>query len=192
MKKILSLLLCYVFLQAETFALRGGPGGAGSKRLTGSYSGVLTQVGGSGLGLFLLDANNQGASNGQIVFFAQVVASQGPGGFGASATGGHYFSGSITGLTDPTTGQFSGLFNALTTVTSVVGVVTTSQTINISGSMKLNVSAGTGTGNTQIITGTAAAQTAGVAAPSQYTVSGWQTSTNAVSGGFGTVTGSGS
>jgi hypothetical protein len=196
MKKILSLLLCYVFLQTETFALRGGPGGSGSKKLTGAYSGVLTQSGGPGLGLFLLNAINSGASNGEIVFFAQVTAAPGagPGGFGlgSSTSGGHYFSGSVTGLSDPTSGTFYGLFNALTTVTTVVGAVTTSQTVNISGSMKLTVSAGTGSGNSQIITGTASAETAGVAAPSTYTVSGWQTSSDSVSGGFGTVTGSGS
>ena len=43
MKKILSLLMCYVFLQAETFALRGGPNGAGAGKVTGSFSGIMLE-----------------------------------------------------------------------------------------------------------------------------------------------------
>jgi hypothetical protein len=188
MKKLLSLLLCFVFLQAETFALRGGPSGAGSRKFNGFYSGVLTQVGGPALGLFLLSAASSGASNGQIVFFAQTGSTApvlpGPIGFGASS-GGRFFSGTITGLTDPTSGSYYGLFNATTQVSTSTGAVSIITTISIAGTMKLNVSTGTGTGNTQQITGTAAAQTSSSGTASSFTVSGWQTSSDAVAGGFG-------
>ena len=194
MKKILSLLLCYVFLQTETFALRGGPGGAGSNKLSGSYGGTLTQNSGSGLGLFLINATNEGASNGQIVFFASTGTSIGIGfgplGFGVNS-GGRYFAGSITGLTDPNSGTYYGLFNATTQVSTTSGAVAVITTISIAGTMKLTVSPGTGSGNTQIITGTAAAQTSSSATSSQYTVAGWSTSASAVAGGFGQVANSG-
>jgi hypothetical protein len=192
MKKILSLLLCFVFLQAETFALRGGPGGAGSRKFTGSYSGVITEVSGSGLGLFLLDAKSTGSSSGSIVFFAQNTtgaAVPGVPGFGATA-GGRYYAGTITGLVNPTTGEFSGLFNATTQVSTSTGAVAVVTTISIAGTMKLSISTGTATGNTQLITGTAAAQTSSSTSASQYTISGWQTSSEAVGGGFGQVTSS--
>jgi hypothetical protein len=190
MKKILSLLLCYVFLQTETFALRGGPGGAGSKKFTGSYSGTLTQNGGSGLGLFLLSANSQGSANGSIVFFAQntTTGPTGPGpiGFGSSS-GGRYYAGTITGLVDPNSGTYYGLFSATATLTTTTGAIAVVSTISIAGTLKLNVSVGTGAGNTQIITGSAAAQTSSSTAAGNYTVSGWQTSSDAVSNGFGQV-----
>jgi hypothetical protein len=191
MKKILSLLLCYVFLQTETFALRGGPGGAGSRKFTGSYSGVLTATTGSSLGLFLLTASNQGSANGSIVFFAQNATTAtgpiGPGpGFG-STSGGRYYSGTLTGLVDPNSGTYYGLFSAIATTTTTTGAVAIVSTIVCSGSLKLTVAAGTGSGNTQIISGSASAQTSSSTSATTYTVSGWQTSTDAVANGFGQV-----
>ena len=193
MKKILSLLLCYVFLQTETFALRGGPGG--NKKLSGAYSGIITQVGGGAdIGLFLLNATSQGASSGQIAFFSQSSSTStgriGPiGPIGLSSGGGSYFySGTMTGLTNPNTGDFTGVFTgsvAATTGTASISLTLTTRTI--AGSIKLAVQPGGRTGQTQQISGTASAQaeTNGVTGPlKQYTVAGWQTSTDAVSGGF--------
>ncbi|MEO6785574.1 MAG: hypothetical protein ABI318_05515, partial [Chthoniobacteraceae bacterium] len=75
MKKLLSLLLCYVFLQTETFALRGGPSNSGGETVNGSYSGIMTETTGSGdIGLFLLTATSSGASNGQFVIFSGSAA----------------------------------------------------------------------------------------------------------------------
>lgn len=192
MKKILSLLLCYVFLQTETFALRGGPGG--NKSLAGAYSGVMTQVGGgSDIGLFLLNASSKGASSGQIAFFSQssstggLVGRIGP--IGLSTGGGSYFySGTMTGLTNPNSGAFTGVFTgsvAATTSTATISLTATTRTI--AGSIKLAVTPGGRTGQTQQISGTASAQAEynGSTGPlKQYTVTGWQTSTDAVSGGF--------
>lgn len=191
MKKILSLLLCYVFLQTETFALRGGPGG--NKKLSGAYSGVMTQTGGgSDIGLFLLNASSTGASSGQIAFFSQSSSTTGRvgiGPIGLSTGGGSYFySGTMTGLTNPNSGDFTGVFTgsvAATTGTASISLVVTTRTI--AGSIKLAVQPGGRTGQTQQISGTASAQAEynGSTGPlKQYTVSGWQTSTDAVSGGF--------
>ncbi len=196
MKKLLSLLLCYVFLQTETFALRGGPGGSGSKRLTGSYSGIITQTnGGSGVGLFLLTAQSAGASNGSIVFFAQTgtttVVRPGPIGFGTTGgTGGRYYAGTITGLTDPSTGSYSGLFNATAQVSSTIGAVAVISTLSLSGSLKLAVTAAATNSNNQQVTGTASAE-ASSGGVQTYTISGWQTSADAVATGFGQVVSTG-
>ncbi len=194
MKKLLSLLLCYVFLQAETFALRGGPGGSGnSKKLTGSYSGVITQAnGGSGVGLFLLTAQSAGASNGSIVFFAQTgTTTQAPGpiGFGtASSAGGRYYAGTVTGLSNPSNGTFSGLFNATAQVSTTVGAVAVISTLSLAGTLTLDVTSAATNANNQQITGTASAQSSS-GTVQKYTVSGWQTSADAVANGFGQVSG---
>lgn len=187
MKKILSLLLCYVFLQAETFALRGGPGGAGSRRLVGSYSGTLTQTGGgASLGLFLLTAQNSGASNGSIVFFAPSTTTRTPGPIGFGTTGGsgyHFYSGTITGIVSPSSGVYTGLFNSTSQVSTSTGAVAVVTTLTLSGSIQLQASAVATSSNSQQVTGTAAAA-ASTGTVSSYTVTGWQTSADAVANGF--------
>jgi hypothetical protein len=78
MKKILSLLMCYVFLQAETFALRGGPTGGGSGKVTGSFSGVMLEKPdpadpakiSSDIGLFIMSAAISGPSVGYLIIFS--------------------------------------------------------------------------------------------------------------------------
>jgi len=79
MKKILSLLMCYVFLQAETFALRGGPNGAGSGKVTGSFSGIMLEKPdpadpakiSADVGLFIMSAAISGPSVGYLIIFSQ-------------------------------------------------------------------------------------------------------------------------
>lgn len=205
MKRLLSLLMCYVFLQAETFALRGGPGG--NKTISGGYAGVMTQSGGgSDVGLFLLNAASQGASSGQVAIFSQststATAAVGPGPIRPSSGGGsYYYLGTMTGLTDPTSGQFTGVFSAIaqglatSTTTAVVAVTATSRTI--AGTMKLKTVQGR-SGSIQRISGTAVTQTAitggaaasnGVGSFANYDVSGWQVSTSTVANGFSAITG---
>ena len=179
MKKLLSLLMCYVFLQAETFALRGGPGG--NTKLSGGYSGVFTPTtGGTDLGLFLLNATSQGASVGQIVIFSNSLA------------GSFFYSGSLTGLVSPVSGKFTGVFSATASQSSsgsaVILVVTTR---SIAGSLTLSLQPG-GRATVQQVTGTAVSRqtTTGfgpvptVGPVVNYTASGWQTSADAVSNGF--------
>ena len=111
MKKLLSLLMCYVFLQAETFALRGGPNSAGGAKVVGFYSGVMVETSGTGdVGLFLLNAAAGGASNGQMVIY---TAS------GVQAGG---YNCTIIGLSDTSrggSGKFIGVFSGLAAGTKV-------------------------------------------------------------------------
>jgi hypothetical protein len=108
MKKVLSLLVAYIFLQTQTWAIGGGPGGVtgGSTSLVGSYAGALlpssdtttdptnpgtTQF--NGLGLFTLSLPQTGLGTGQFVYFSE----------------GKTFTGTITGLADPKKQTFVGL-----------------------------------------------------------------------------------
>src|SRR5438132_9314617 len=107
MKKLLSLLLCYVFLQTETFALRGGPSGSGTGKVSGYYSGVMVDTGSNSgssgnMGLFLLTATGSGSSSGQVVLFS------------FSSVGSDSYNCNMTGLSDTSrggTGKFVGIFS---------------------------------------------------------------------------------
>ena len=71
MKKILSLLMCYVFLQTQTFAGRGGPQGGKGVFMSGAYSALMFQASpvGSGVGLLLVGAPNVGPATGDMLLF---------------------------------------------------------------------------------------------------------------------------
>ena len=107
MKKVLSLLVAYVFLQTQMWAIGGGPnqgGGASASSLVGSYAGALlpnsSSTGGAaqfnGLGLFTLSLPQTGLGTGDFIYFSE----------------GKTFTGSITGLGDPNKQQFIGLVKA--------------------------------------------------------------------------------
>jgi len=109
MKKILSLLMCYVFLQAETFALRGGPNGAGAGKVTGSFSGIMLEKPdpadpakiSSDIGLFIMSAAISGPSVGYLIIFSQGQKDS------------KVYNCKMTGLSDTSrggTGTFYGLF----------------------------------------------------------------------------------
>ena len=109
MKKILSLLMCYVFLQAETFALRGGPTGGGSGKVTGSFSGIMLEKPdpadpakiSSDIGLFIMTAAISGPSVGYLIIFSQGQKDS------------KVYNCKMTGLSDTSrggTGTFYGLF----------------------------------------------------------------------------------
>lgn len=173
MKNLLSLLMCFVFLQAQTFALRGGPGGASS--FAGAYSGVITETGGgSDIGLFLLTATTNGASNGQVVFFSQ------------SNNGAFFYTGKLTGLTPPGRNSYVGVFSSVSSATgSVISLLTVTRTI--AGQIKLQTTPSTTRNVTQAVTGTASARTVvgGSVGPLKaYTVEGWQSSGDSVANGF--------
>lgn len=71
--------MCYVFLQAETFALRGGPTGGGSGKVTGSFSGIMLEKPdpadpakiSADIGLFIMSAAISGPSTGYLIIFSQ-------------------------------------------------------------------------------------------------------------------------
>lgn len=179
MKSLLSLLMCFVLLQAETFALRGGPGSRnGVEKVLGSYSGTLVDVTGLGTstGLFLLTAIDNGASPGQVVFFA------------SSGTDVNTYSGTISGIGDPNSGIFTAVFGA-DKATNLAGTDT------ISGQLTVTAKKAISNSFTQTISGIATARNVAViiagsniqkfiGALTTYTVSGWQTSTSTAGNPF--------
>jgi hypothetical protein len=113
MKKVLSLLVAFVFMQAQTWALSGGPvyGGQASSTVSGAYAGTLvplsaTEVDAGGafvpvtatsgvnaLGIFVMDVPTEGLATGTFLFFRA----------------GEAFFGDIQGVIDPATLQLSAL-----------------------------------------------------------------------------------
>ena len=111
MKRILSLLLAFVFLQTETWAIGGGPLSAGSTdSVSGLYVGVLiprtvnrifqnpsfiptTASDSNSLGLFAVSVPTKGVATGNYLFFQD----------------GEAFFGTITGVADPGSRTFRGL-----------------------------------------------------------------------------------
>lgn len=105
MKQPLSLLVAYAFLQAQIWAIGGGPqsSSASASSLVGNYAGALLPSSSSanvlqtnGLGLFTLSLPQTGLGKGQFIYFSE----------------GKTFTGSITGLGDPKKQQFVGLVKA--------------------------------------------------------------------------------
>jgi hypothetical protein len=104
MNKVLSLLLAFVFLQTQSWALSGGPvftsGAVGQTSLIGVYAGALipsgdesSDGGTNGLGLFTLSVPEAGLGSGDFVYFSE----------------GRTFTGTITGVADPDKGTLKGL-----------------------------------------------------------------------------------
>jgi len=98
MKQVFSLLLAFVFLQTQTWAIGGGPAGSvnSSTNLNGDYAGTLLPDGEdqfNGLGLFTLTLKQKGLGTGDFVYFQE----------------GKTFNGTMTGLADPAKQTFSGL-----------------------------------------------------------------------------------
>ncbi|RYD74763.1 MAG: hypothetical protein EOP84_19375 [Verrucomicrobiaceae bacterium] len=111
MNKVLSLLLAFVFLQTQAWALTGGPNynsgsATGNISLLGVYAGALLPSGDessdeiaaedlatNGLGLFALSVPETGLGTGQFVYFSE----------------GRTFTGTITGVADPDKGTLTGL-----------------------------------------------------------------------------------
>ena len=105
MKQVLSLLLAFVFLQAETWAIGGGPGGgSGGGSLTGTYAGVLIPVSqtkpsvalaqnSASIGLFVVGVPATSVATGSAVAFVDGIA----------------FVGDVTGIADPKKRTLVGL-----------------------------------------------------------------------------------
>jgi len=96
MKKVLSLLVTFVFLQVQSWALSGGPSyGAINNSVSGTYAGVLVGgVGVNGLGLFQIGMPTAGLGSGTFAFFA----------------GGGAFFGTVVALADGEKSTMSGIF----------------------------------------------------------------------------------
>ena len=98
MKKVLSLLLVFVFLQTQSWALSGGPNYSGSgtaASLVGTYSGVLTGPV-NALGIFVVGIQEVGPAQGDFSVFI----------------GGIFYGGQIIGIADPQESTFQGVLDA--------------------------------------------------------------------------------
>ena len=157
--------MCYVFLQAETFALRGGPGSGGNPPLQGAYSAILIQTSptfdiqgnqtsaapGAGLGLLALTVPAGGPAVGNMLIFDSQTQNT--------------FVGKANGLSNRVTGELiclvSGTEFKITTTTAGTGTanaVTSTETI----SGRLSASRDKGKKNISAITGEANLAVAGI------------------------------
>lgn len=127
MKKVLSLLVAFVFLQVQTWALSGGPVYAGNSAVVrGTYSGILigslpagsTTASGTNanqLGVFAIGMPSEGLGSGIFAFFGE----------------GSTFYGSIVATIDPLKLKLAGLIKGqantvtFTTSTNANGISTT-------------------------------------------------------------------
>ena len=176
MKKLLSLLMCFVFLQAETFALRGGPGGQSAKPILGAYTGVmLDNSGTTDLGMFILSAIKNGASTGQVAFFSENAAIF------------DYYVGDLTGVSDTAKGIFYGVLDGKGAASSTFTTKSLAGQIRLQSAPAASASTGqsriTGSANSrtnEVITvpGMPAIVVVTIGPLHTYTVDGWQSSTS--------------
>ena len=115
MKRILSFLLCIIFLKAQAFAIRGNLEGSDTGTiLTGTYSGTLIPTS-PGQGTDVLDFQT-GKKTGQINsvgLFSVAMPTSGPGtGSFLIFTEGTSFAGTITAVGDSGPGTITGLLEA--------------------------------------------------------------------------------
>ena len=121
MKKVLSLLLAFVFLQTQTWAIGGGPQGTGGgAALVGTYAGVLIPVsqtkplvvGGqssASIGLFVVSVPAVNVAKGAVIAFVDGIA----------------FIGDVTAIADPKKQTLVGVVEGISTndVITLVPVV---------------------------------------------------------------------
>ena len=139
MKKVLSLLLAFVFLDVQTWALSGGPvytGGGLGDAVIGTYAGVLlpktvnrifqnpafaSKINDANtLGLFIVGVPKVGAATGNFLFFQDGEA---------------YF-GALVGFVDPANGKFTGLSTGAAATNNVAGGVEFLSPISAVGNVK--------------------------------------------------------
>ena len=187
MKKLLSVLMCFVVLQAQTFATRGGPGGSAAKPILGAYTGVmLDNTGSTDLGMFILSAIRNGASSGQVAFFTESGAIF------------DYFVGDLTGVSDTAKGIFYGVMDghgaATTTYTakSLAGQIRLQSdpaATNSTGQVRITGSANSRTNEVITVPGMPAIVMVTIGPLHTYTVDGWQSSTSDAPARFLSATG---
>ena len=104
MKAICAILLSYVFLSSQCYAISGGPvyPGGGNVGTTGTFAGVLlpseddAQQGANSIALFSITMPTTGLGTGTLVIFQT----------------GETYTGTIQGIADPDSANFYALLNA--------------------------------------------------------------------------------
>ena len=114
MKKVLSLLVAFVFMQVQTWALSGGPQYGGNQAaVSGTYAGVFTGIGGTAvaqggaalvdptgtnaLGLFVIGVPKTDLATGSFALFFEGV----------------FFQGGILAIADPNKSTLNGVAQAV-------------------------------------------------------------------------------
>ena len=114
MKKVLSLLVAFVFMQVQTWALSGGPQYGGSQAaVSGTYAGVFTGIGGTAvaqggaalvdpigtnaLGLFIIGVPKTDLATGSFALFFEGI----------------FFQGGILAIADPNKSTLNGVAQAV-------------------------------------------------------------------------------
>jgi len=201
MKLLLSFLLCFVFLEAQTFAQtvdqsniasNGGPNYGGSASVVGTYAGVLiptsvmtssttTKIAttSNALGIFSIGVPATGVATGGFLIFAS----------------GQGFTGDIVGIANPNTLTLQAVLAASFTPTTttnasssnsnviiITGGNTTTSTATATGDMTATISQGTSGDVANPLTGTASLTVLGIPSPSG--VGTVNTSYNLVVNGF--------
>jgi hypothetical protein len=120
MKKVLSLLVAFVFLQTQTWALSGGPFQTTvGANIIGTYAGVMlpaiapavapagAAAPAASIGLFSFAQPQTGLATGALLIFVNGTA----------------FAGTITGLIDPEDGKLSAVIDAQSNINTAIAVV---------------------------------------------------------------------
>lgn len=160
MKQVFSLLLAFVFLQVQTWAIGGGPqGNGGGAALTGTYAGVLipvsqstppntAQINSAAIGLFVVGVPTVGPATGSALAFVNGIA----------------FLGDMTGIADPKKQTLVGVVEGVSNVDATLlvpvvdanGNVTYQQiTSKIFAQGSIKAAFENGGGNVDPLTGTA-------------------------------------
>jgi hypothetical protein len=113
MKKVLSLLVLFVFLQTQSWALSGGPvfGTSSGVNVIGTFSGVMIpdtesgsnvsiNGGANSIGIFSLGVPDSGIATGSFAFFGNAEA----------------YNGTISGIADPDRATLKAILDAATTL----------------------------------------------------------------------------
>ena len=110
MKKVLSLLVTFVFMQVQTWALSGGPVYGGNQAsVTGTYAGVFTGIGGTAVALGTGALVDSAGTNAVGLFVIGVPATDLANGTMALFFEGAFFQGGIIGIADPNKSTLTGV-----------------------------------------------------------------------------------
>ena len=110
MKKVLSLLVAFVFMQVQTWALSGGPQyGGNQSSVTGTYAGVFTGIGGTAIALGTGALVDSAGTNAVGLFVIGVPATDLANGTLALFFEGAFFQGGILGIADPNKSTLTGV-----------------------------------------------------------------------------------
>ena len=110
MKKVLSLLVAFVFMQVQTWALSGGPQYGGDQAsVTGTYAGVFTGIGGTAVNLGTGTLVDSAGTNAVGLFVIGVPVTDVANGSLALFFEGAFFQGGIIGIADPNKKTLTGV-----------------------------------------------------------------------------------